>query len=129
MKLYELTYLIHPNLTKEDFGSLLENLKSYIEKEGGQIKESNNPLKKRLAYKIKGETEAFLSILVFALEPDNLQNLKKELKDKKEILRYLLLEKKITKEKKIKTRTKPRIKTEEKVELKEIEKKLEEILG
>ena len=129
MKTYELTYLAQPELSKEDFASLEEKIKSYITEKGGRIKESNPPLKKQLAYKIKGETEALLAVLGFDLAPEKLGVLEKELKGKKEVIRYLLLEKKVTKEKKFKPRSKPKIKTEEKVELKEIEKKLEEILG
>jgi len=60
-----------------------------------------------------------------SLQKNFLKSLEKELKQKEEILRYLILkkERKLTKEKKY-FRQKPK----EKVELEEIEKKLEEIL-
>ena len=73
--------------------------------------------------------EAYLAVLNFQLNPENLADIEKKLKTESQILRHLIL---IKKPVKVTTRTairKPptRLK-EKKVELKEIEKKLEEIL-
>lgn len=128
MKTYEFTYLIDPDISKEDLNSLQEIIKSFIKEEEGSIVRINPPLKKNLAYPIKKNKEAFLADLTFDLRPDKLDSLKKKIKSEKRIIRYLLLKKTLLK-KKLKVRTIRKTQPKVKVELKEIEKKLEEILG
>ena len=132
MKLYELTYLISPELSESELKSLNEKINSLIQKEKGVLNEAKMPMKKKLAYLIKKQREAFLTDLSFYLEPDKLGSLEKELKSEKKILRYLILARpksKIAKVRKRPAKVIPKIPAKEKkVELKEIEKKLEEIL-
>ena len=128
MRLYEFTYLIKPDLSKEDINSLQDRIKSFITEGEGSVVKINSPLKKYLAYPIKKNKEAFLADLTFNLEPNRLGNLKKKIEAEKGIIRYLLFKKKLLKEK-VETRPRRRLKPKAKVELKEIEKKLEEILG
>ena len=128
MKTYEFTYLIKPDLSKEDINSLQEIIKSFIKEEEGSIVKINPPLKKNLAYPIKKNKEAFLADLAFDLNPDKIDSLEKKIKSEKRIIRYLLLKKKLLK-KKLKVRATRKPQPKAKVELKEIEKKLEEILG
>lgn len=133
MKLYELTYLISPELSLEELKSLQEKINSLIQKEAGILNEINLPIKKRLFFPIKKNKEAFLADLSFHLDPGKLKNLERELKSEKKILRYLILSKPRIREIAIRAKRVPKgvpkipVK-EKKVELKEIEKKLEEIL-
>jgi small subunit ribosomal protein S6 len=131
MKLYELTYLISPEVSEEELKSLNEKINSLIQKGAGALNEIKPPIKKKLAYPIKKQNEAFLIELSFYLEPEKLGSLEKELKAEKKILRYLILAKPKLKIIKLRKRPKkviPKPLKEKKVELKEIEKKLEEIL-
>ena len=128
MKLYEFTYLIKPDFSREDINSLQDKIKSFITEGEGSVVKIDTPLKKYLAYPIKKNKEAFLTDLTFNLEPNRLDDLEKKIKAEKGIIRYLLLKKKLLKEK-VGTRPRRRLKPKAKVELKEIEKKLEEILG
>jgi len=108
MKTYELTCLIYPGFSEE-------NLISYL---------PTKPIKTQL-------TSSFISLEFYA-EPDKIQDLEKKLKDETQIQKYMILVKKPKK-----FRAKPIRKIAEefktqpkkpKVELKEIEKKLDEIL-
>ena len=134
MRLYELTYLIPPNLAEEEIKALQEKIVSQIQEIGGILNEISRTIKKSLAYSIKKNTSAFLS---FQLPPEKLVFLHKRLKSESNILRYLILGKpaqvlpgKILAGKKVQEVTiKPKKLAKPKVELKEIEKKLEEILG
>jgi small subunit ribosomal protein S6 len=132
MKLYELTYLISPELSEEELKNVREKINSLIQKGAGVLNEIKLPTKEKLAYPIKKQGEAFLIDLSFYLEPEKLGSLEKELKSEKKILRYLILAKpksKIAKVRKMQTKVISKIPVKEKkVELKEIEKKLEEIL-
>jgi len=133
MKLYELTYLISPEFSEEELKSLNEKINSLIQKGTGVLNEVKLPIKKKLAYPIKKQREDFLINLSFYFEPEKLGSLEKELKSEKKILRYLILAKpkiKIAKVRKRPTKVISKIPVKEKkVGLKEIEKKLEEILG
>ena len=132
MKLYELTYLISPELSESELKSLNEKINSLIQKEKGVLNEAKMPMKKKLAYPIKKQREAFLINLSFYFQAEKLGSLEKELKSEKKILRYLILARpksKIAKVRKRPAKVIPKIPAKEKkVELKEIEKKLEEIL-
>lgn len=133
MKYYELTYLISAHLSQEELKKVTEKINSLIQKEGGFLDELKNPFQQKLAYPIKKEERAYLSSLTFHLLPEKLKNLENKLKTLPEILRFLLLTKKVEKieisTKKILPKIKKPQKKEKKVELEEIEKKLEEILG
>jgi len=127
MKYYELTYLISPELSTEEIEKFQEKLRSLII-EGGGLDKIGNPIRKKLAYPIKKKNEAFLATLNFYLNPGKLEDLEKKLKGEEKILRFLIVTKKrpkILPE----ILVKPGKIVKPKVELKEIEKKLEEILG
>jgi ribosomal protein S6 len=130
MRFYELSCLIKPDLSEEELKSLFEQISSFIQERGGVLDKGFKEKKMTLGYPIKEEGTAFLKNQNFYLKPEKLKDLKKKLKEKKEILRSIILTKKV---KKI-TPKKPakmkisKSKRKAKVELKDIEKKLEEIL-
>lgn len=128
MQLYELTYLISPELKEQELKDFSQKVDSLISK-NGKILKSESPKKINLAYPIQKRGGAFLASFEFHSEPEKIESLKKELEKEKEILRFLLIKKKgiekIKKPEKIKEE-KPI--PEKKVELKEIEEKLKELI-
>jgi ribosomal protein S6 len=126
---YELAYLVSPDLSMSDSFEIQEKLKNIITKSEGSIIKSIEPTRKLLAYPIRNKGEAFLGDLIFTVATDKLKDIKKELDSERNILRHLLLSKKISKEPKRISARRKSAKIQPKVELKEIEKKLEEILG
>jgi len=158
MKNYELTYLISPDLSEEELKIFSGKISNFIQEETGTLEKTTGPSKKKLGYSIKKKEEAFLVTLNFSLSPEKLGNLEKKLKSENQILRYIILTKKapektpllrrqpqtdpsqtktnlgmISKETlpKIKKlpEVPPKITKPKKVELKEIDKKIEEILN
>lgn len=130
MRHYELTYLISAELSEEELKALQEKINSFIQ-EGGVLNQEGKEIKKKLAHPIEKRGVASLITLSFQMSPEKLTNLEKKIKMEPQILRYFLVAKK---ERKVipKISAKPKIKMikpKAKVELKEIEKKLEEILG
>lgn len=135
MKLYELTYLISLESSEDDLKTWREKINSLIQNEGGILDEVATPIKKDLAYPIKKQTSAYLTTLGFRLSSEKLENLEKKIKAEDKILRYSVLIKPRVKEipirrKKLPKKVEifPKKITKPKAELKEIEKKLEEIL-
>jgi ribosomal protein S6 len=124
MRYYQLAYLLSPELKKEEVENIKKHLTTFFEKEG-ILDKVEEPLKRTLFYPIKKKTEAFLGTVYFYLDPEKIEGLEKKLKEEEKILRYLIVSEKAPKKIKIEKK----IKKPEKVELKEIEKKIEEILG
>jgi len=144
MKTYELTYLISPELSLEEAQGLISKIEPILQKEEGVLIENKVQKTIRLGYEIKNRRQAHLAVLVFQINPEKIRSLQKNLKEIPEILRFLIsivkpvkvkkevpkkqIQKETSKETPEVTRKRPALK-EKKVELTEIEKKLEEILG
>lgn len=138
MKNYQLAYLMSSNLSEEELNNTQEKIKLFAQ-ESGIIENIAEPIKKRLGYKIKGDDLVYLMNISFNLDPGKLINLEKNLKSEDKILRYTILNKK--KRKQVLSRRRmpkifpktsvssTKIEKQKKVELKEIDKKIEEILG
>jgi small subunit ribosomal protein S6 len=137
MKLYEINYLISPDLSEEEATSLQEKINSWIQEEKGVLNEVSKPAKKILAYPIKKCGQAYLSFVNFQLEADKLMNIEKKIKAEDKIIRYLILAKKPAKPLKTHRRatkkfispiSKSETPKKEKAELESIGQKLDEIL-
>ena len=129
MKSYELTYLISPDLSEEEAISLSTEITSLIQEKQGILEKNLSLLKKQLSFPIKEKTAAYLAGLNFQMKPEGLEELKNQIKSESRILRHLILFKE-SPEKPVKTLVKePKRIIKPKVELKEIEKKLAEILN
>ena len=138
MKLYELAYLILPDSSEEELNAIQEKINTGVQEEKGILSEINKPTKKILAYPIKKTMQAFLGSVNFQLNPENLSNLDKKLRNEEKIIRYLIITKKPKKliteriRKPIKKFESSTIKADfprkEKARLETIEQKLEEIL-
>ena len=140
MKLYEIDYLISAEISGKEAASLNEEVLTLIKKEGGTIRSSSISPEKRLAYPIEKKIRAFFVTIVFDLGVEKISLVKKIVKDKKEIIRHLIFNKKDIKEEPRKERrsrknkegltkiVKPTKEKKDKAQLKEIEEKLEKIL-
>jgi ribosomal protein S6 len=141
MKYYELAYLISPDLSGEESKTLFSKIGGFISEEQGTLGKAMEPFKRRLGYPIKKKSEAFLASLEFHLNPERLSSLEKKLKAENQIIRYMIIIKKVykrtPKEERVRLFKKtPKISEKatehkpehRKVELKEIDRKIDEIL-
>ncbi|MCX6764519.1 MAG: 30S ribosomal protein S6 [Candidatus Nealsonbacteria bacterium] len=138
MKYYELTYLASPELSEVEVKELQQKINVSVQNKGGILDFSSEPFRINLKYPIKKNNEAYLITLIFSLKQEDIQQLDKEIKTEEKIIRFLLFSKIKAKEPEIEIKETPMEKgivepsvtkkTEKKVELKDIEKKLEEIL-
>jgi len=145
MKNYELTYLISSDYSESDVATVIAKITNFVREKEGSIKKTSEPSKIKLAYLIEKKAEAFLTSTYFSMAPEKIAELEAFLKEQNELLRYILVFKKVIKEKLTKRRTKPQPvehikpvtpvkelseeeKEEKKVELQEIDDKIDEIL-
>ena len=118
-------------MSDEELKFLREKINSFIAETAGISIRESAFLRKKLAFPIKKKNQAYLSVLNFQLNPEKLEGFEKNLKAQAQILRYLILNKRKPGTGEIFEKRKRSVRRIEppKVEMKEIEKKLEEILG
>lgn len=147
MKIYELTYIISPDITSEEAEAKAREIEALIKRSEGSVISQSNPTAKTLSYPIKSRASGFFGILEFQIEPEKLAEIKESVSKDGKITRHMMVVKNPVKIKKGR-RTRPApsfqpdVKAEEnnppsakasegkeKVELKDIEQRLDEILG
>ena len=139
---YELAFHLNPNLEEAKVQETKQALEKGITDRNGNVLFSREPEKIRLSYQIDHNDNAFFGYIQFTVEnaEEALKELNDELKLNNDILRYMIIKvpsagqrrEAVLKQVKAKERAERRSK-EEKIatpeETKEMEKKLEDILG
>lgn len=122
MKNYELIYIISPKLTEIELREVSEKIKSFLQEESALLSGHEEQLKKR--------GQGFLSSIDFSINPSSLKNLEKKLRAENRIIKYIIISQKAAKKEPEKKEEPIRHLNKEykKVELKEIDKKIDEIL-
>ncbi len=92
-KEYEMSYILTPDIPEDKIDSETIELKNIITENGGDIVQTNPPEKKRLAYPVKKQNQAYFGIVYFNTDKDGLDKIKKALAFYKKILRFLILSK------------------------------------
>ena len=144
MKNYYLSYLVSSEIGDDERTRFSQNIASLIQEQGGILEKQDILKEKRLGYAIKKQDRALLGFLFFSMEPQKLEILKNKLKKNEKILRFMLTLQKIKQAKPARDSFRRPVKSFikkpaagkglegkdalPKVELKEIEKKLDEIL-
>ncbi len=95
MNLYEITYLITPELTEEEAIAFNEKIAEKIKGFGATLHKAENPKKRFLAYKINNQfEEAYLACIDLEVSIEKIRQIESKLKEEKEIIRHLLVSKK-----------------------------------
>ena len=130
MQTYQLNYLIPEMLESEELQKTALNIESLIQAEEGILIGQRKTKNVNLSPAIRRTKKATLITIEFQSDSRNLKALKIGLEKTPQLLRFMLL--KQTPKKESKKARKPKIakvKKEKKVGIKEIEKKLEQILN
>lgn len=95
---YELVYLISNKYSEDELEPITSNVLKLIKDNGGEIVQEENWGKKKLAYPIKRFFYAYYYIIEFNLAQKNKENVKKlakHLRLSEEVLRHLIVKKRI----------------------------------
>jgi ribosomal protein S6 len=84
LKTYEISFLLEDE-SGADF--IYENLNKYK----AQILEHKDPVRINLAYPVKKQKSAFFGYVDFEMDPNNLLNFEKEIKQKNKVLRFMII--------------------------------------
>lgn len=152
VKLYEMSYLIHPDIKEEELENIyVQKVKDLLSEFSGEIIKEQSPQKRKLSYWINKVRQGYFGYMLFNIDPKDLKALDKKLKLEESLLRYMIIavdknysahmkrQEEEIKEKFQRITQQPSLaegsprkieKSKEKVKLEEeIEKKLEEILN
>ena len=88
---YELTLIISPEVPKEKFDTLIDNVSQFITGKGGIISDVEQWGKRKLAYPIKHFEEGSYVLTRFKLKPTLSKEVEANLQISEEILRHLLI--------------------------------------
>lgn len=139
-KNYELAYLLSPSLPEEEVLTWAGKITAAIEESKGAIRNVEPPRKRKLSYLVKKQENAYWGWTTFAMAPEAVATLEKKIKGLGNILRHLIVEEEEMPVRMPRLRTVPSSqapraipreteKPEEKLDLEQLDKKLEEILG
>lgn len=138
---YELAFHLNPNLEEAKVQETKQTLEKGITGRNGNVLFSREPEKIHLSYQIKHNDHAFFGYIQFTIEnaEESLKEINDELKLNGDVLRYLIVKvpsagqrreavlKQVKAKERAERRAKEKAATPE--EAKEMEKKLEDILG
>lgn len=91
MRDYELVLVISPDVGDEGFPTTVDRVSNFIQERGGQIKDTDQWGRRRLAYPIRRATEGFYSVTHFSIEPTELRALEGNLELAEDVLRHLVV--------------------------------------
>lgn len=91
MRDYELTVIVSPEVTDEDFPATVEKVTQFITQRGGEVAEVNPWGRRKLAYPISRFEEGNYFLTQFKLDPKMTAEVEKSLLLSEEILRHLLI--------------------------------------
>jgi small subunit ribosomal protein S6 len=87
LKIYEILFLIRPDLEKEELKNLYAGIESIIEKYKGKIDSAQDLGKRMLAYSVKKHKEGIYYLVNVKMDPALLKAFKEELKLTEPVLR------------------------------------------
>ena len=92
MNKYESVIIINPNATEEALKALESKYTGLINK-NGKVESFENQGKKRLAYEIKKNKEAFYFLVNFEAKPDSIAEIERNYRIDDEILKFIIVKK------------------------------------
>lgn len=129
-QLYEFAYVLDGNQNEEKAKEIAGSIRALIEKRDALIIEDTQPKLRKLAYPIAKHIAGFFGWIKFLTQAADIRELGKQIKKIPEVIRMLTVKSYREEFAERRTHIRKRIETpEEKERVKEIDKKLEEILG
>lgn len=95
MRHYETTFLITPKLEDEEMEKLIQKMADVVAKKKGKMIKIDKWGKKKLAYPVEKNNEAFYVFFHYEGEPDIPAELERRFRQTEPVLRYLTLRKEI----------------------------------
>jgi small subunit ribosomal protein S6 len=89
IRTYESIFILRPNLTDEEVEKAIAKMKGVIEKSGGEILNTENWKKRRLAYEVAKEKKGVYIVLQFKGNGKSINELERAYKIDDSVIKYL----------------------------------------
>ena len=100
-KHYELMYIVPAKFAGEELESIKNKISDLLTSNGGEITKKQEMGRLRLAYPIKGVFQGFYYVLEFNAEPEKVKKVETLLRIMPEVLRFLLINKRVLTEREL----------------------------
>ena len=91
MNKYEVAVVVTAQITDEERAAVVEQVKAYIARRGGNVTEVEDWGKRRLAYEIAKQSEGYYYFVKVDAAPTMSVELEKDLRIMENVLRYLIV--------------------------------------
>ncbi|MBN1230372.1 MAG: 30S ribosomal protein S6 [Anaerolineales bacterium] len=91
MRVYELIYIVHPDLDEEAFSGTQERVKGWISAAGGSVVKEDLWGKRKLAYPIRKQNEGQYVYLDIQVEPEFCPELERQLRLQESVMRFSIV--------------------------------------
>ncbi|GEM_PF-1482626 len=98
MNLYELTYLITPELTNKEVAEFNDEITELLKGAGASLCGINSPKKRNLAYEIDSKNEAYLASIDLEMDSEKIKLIEEKMKKEDKIIRHLMVSKEFIEE-------------------------------
>ena len=88
-RVYEILFIVDPNLGEEAVDTLTEQVQGFVEKDGGKIEKVEKWGKKRLAYEVRGHHEGYYVLIVTESTGPLVKEVERKMKVTDGVIRYL----------------------------------------
>jgi small subunit ribosomal protein S6 len=88
-RMYEILFIANPGLGETEVEALTEQVKGFVEKDGGRIEKVENWGKKRLAYEVRGHREGYYILIMTESTGPLVKEVERRLKVTDGVIRYL----------------------------------------
>ncbi|MHB8573404.1 MAG: 30S ribosomal protein S6 [Candidatus Dormibacteria bacterium] len=91
MRLYELMYIVRPDLDDEEVNQAAEKVNGFITHGGGEVVKQSHWGKRKLAYEVDKMREGYYVLTNFNMDPTAISELERQLRISDTVFRYLLV--------------------------------------
>ena len=91
MKIYELTFVLNPNLDKDGINAEIDKLKAIVQADGGQVLEIQHLGMKKTSFEMKGFWQGNYFTIYYQAGPQVIKKLEAMIKLNENILRHMVL--------------------------------------
>ena len=88
-RMYEILFIANPGLGETEVEALTEQVKGFVEKDGGRIEKVENWGKKRLAYEVRGHREGYYILIMTESTGPLVKEVERRLKVTDGVIRFL----------------------------------------
>jgi small subunit ribosomal protein S6 len=90
MRAYELVFIVHPDLDDSALKELVDRVKGWITDAGGQVAKVDLWGKRKLAYRLRKQSEGQYVLMKTQMDPSFCIQLERNLRLQEPVLRFLL---------------------------------------